>query len=487
MSTVTRERSPSGYEGYDGVALAALIATGQLRAEELLEQVFDRLHALDHQIGAVSVLWCDDARATLRREGSRRGPFAGVPLLLKDWMGEDIGHPYTGGMRVLREAGWRGDRESGVARRFARAGFITFGRTKVPEQALTGTTEPFDGGPSRNPWSLEHSSGGSSGGAAAAVAARIVPIAHGNDALGSIRIPASACGLLGLKPSRGRVSLAPGPESIAGMAVEGVLTRTVRDTAACLDVLSGSEAGDPWPAPSEVLPFAQTDDVSIGPLRIGVLDLLAMGIEAAPECAAATAASGALLEARGHQLFELPHPDARPTSIYTALMTRMAAGVALQLQAWERRLGHEIAVHELEPLTGALRTHAQTLSAADLAAAIGEMQLYGRRLGALWNHCDLLLTPTLPWPPPRLGTLIDPDDLLGSYRRALAMFDLTVPWNITGQPAISIPAHRSQQGLPIGVQLVGPHWSERRLLSVAEQLQQATRFHEWVPPLCVTS
>lgn len=483
---MTIEAQDREFDDHDAVGQARLVRSGQIAPGDLVELAIDRIERANPTLNAVVTPLFDDARRRVR-EGLPRGPFTGVPILVKDFLCATEGDPYFAGMKGLRDRGWRAPRTSYLALRLRQAGFVIVGRTNTPELALMLTTEPLAFGPTRNPWKLSHSAGGSSGGSAAAVAAGLVPAAHGNDGAGSIRVPASACGLVGLKPSRGRMSLGPDVgESLGLLAVEGGLTRSVRDTAAMLDVMAGSMPGDPCVAPAPVRPFAEEVTTAPGPLRVGLVTEAPGGLATRPECAAAVEAAARLLADRGHHV-EIADAAAvlSTEEIDGHLAVRNCVNVAAALDAWSARTGRAITESDVEPTTWELARQARGHSAARLASALGALQSHGRRLSTwLADHFDIVLSPTIAEPPPRLGDFRRDSDPLWPLERSRPFVAFTLPFNISGHPAVSLPLHWSAEGLPIGVQLASHYGREDLLLRLASQLEAD---HPWahrrpVPP-----
>ena len=369
-------------------------------------------------------------------------------------------------------------------RRFRDAGFVIVGRTNVPENGSTITTEPLAYGPTRNPWNTGHSTGGSSGGSAAAVASGMVPIAHANDGGGSVRIPASECGLVGLKVSRGRVSLAPDiGEMWMGGCVDGTVTRTVRDTAAALDILQGWESGDPYVAPPPARPYVEEVGAEVGALRIGVLAQPLLGdVAAHPDCTAAVEVAVGALRDAGHTV-EDGHPAALgEPGFVDHFTTLVAAANAADFAAWEAILGRPLADGDLEPGNAFFRALGDAVSAPAYLAAESWLYGYTRRVQSWWDvdGWDLLVSPVLGGPPPPIGWLTDPEH---GMARVLELLQYTAQFNITGQPAISLPLHWNDDGLPIGVQLVAAYGREDLLLRVAAQLEAARPWADRRPPV----
>jgi amidase len=398
------------------------------------------------------------------------------------------GVPVHEGMRALRDAGYVADHDMSMTQRLRRAGFVILGRTNAPELGILPTTEPMAYGPTRNPWDLERSPGGSSGGSAAAVAAGIVAAAHGNDGGGSIRIPASHCGLVGLKPSRARVSLAPDfGDVLYGLVVDLAVTRSVRDAAGILDVMHGPAPGDPYAAPPPLRPYLEEIGADPGRLRIGLMTAPPGGqFETHRECVAAAEGAAALLETLGHGV-ERSHPRELDDPDQVAnFLVRWTAGVDWNLKYWSAAIGRELGPDDLEPCTWALAEQGRAHSAGDLLRAIEHAQASSRRTASWWadDGFDLLLTPTCAEPPPRLGEFdAPPDNPLAPILRAIPFATFTAAFNTTGQPAISLPLHLTPDGLPVGVQLVAAYGREDLLLRVAAQVENARPWAERKPPV----
>ncbi len=459
----------------DAVGQAAAVRSGEFEPGVLVELAIERIERSDPILNAIVTPLFEDARRRIR-EGLPQGPFTGVPLLVKDFLCATEGDPYFAGSKSLHDRCWRARRSSHLATRLRTAGFVIVGRTNTPEFALQLTTEPLAFGATRNPWKLSHSPGGSSGGAAAAVAAGLVPAAHGNDGAGSIRVPASACGLVGLKPSRGRTSLGPDiGESLGLLAVEGALTRTVRDTALMLDVMAGAMPGDPCVAPPPQRPFAAELTAAATPLRVGLVSAAPDGIELHPDCLAAVDQAARLMASLGHEVVSAQATEYLSThEIDEDLAVRNAASVAAALDGWSVRTGRPIAAEDVEPTTWELAQRGGRLSAPRLAGALGALQTHGRKLSTWFEeHYDLLLSPTMAEPPPSLGELRRDDDPMWPVQRARPLVAFTLPFNISGQPAISLPIHWSADGLPVGVQIAAAYGREDLLLRVAAQLEAA--------------
>ncbi|MEN8182983.1 MAG: amidase [Myxococcota bacterium] len=460
----------------DATGQAELARKGEVTPAELVEAAIVRIEKQNPRLNAVITPLFEKARA--QAAGSLpEGPFRGVPFLLKDLVAESAGDPSHSGMKLLREVGFVAPQDTYLTTKFRQAGFVIVGRTNTPELGLVATTEPAAYGPTRNPWNLEHSTGGSSGGSAAAVAAGLVPAAHANDGGGSIRIPASECGLVGLKPSRGRVSQGPYyGEALAGLAVEGAVTRSVRDTAGILDAISGPMPGDPYTAPAFERPLREELDRPPGRLRIGLLARRpGEGPKLHPECVAAVEGAARRLESLGHSV-ETSHPEALDDSETTACFFDVwNVGTVYELEQIGQRIGREIRAEDVEPVTWASSLLGRAVSASRYVAAVGRMHAWTRRVASWWESgFDLLLTPTLAEPPPRLGELAGTNpNPAEAWRRNGEVAAFTPLFNVTGQPAISLPLHWSAEGLPVGVQLVAPYAREDLLIRIAGQLEQA--------------
>ncbi|HUF75504.1 MAG TPA: amidase [Longimicrobiales bacterium] len=489
------------YLAHDASGLAQRVRQGDVTAGELLEIALERIAALNPKLNAVVRLMEEDARQDAARPPS--GPFAGVPFLAKDLISTYAGHPTSAATPLLADHVVHHDSE--LARRVRASGVSVVGKTNLPEWGLLPITEPKLWGPCRNPWATEHTPGGSSGGSAAAVAARMVPIAGGGDGGGSIRIPASCCGLFGLKPTRGRTPTGPDYGLLwRGAAVEHVLTRTVRDSAAMLDATHGPDAGAPLEIPPPERAFLAEVSADPGRLRIAWTTAPALGSEVHPECIAAVEATVALLAELGHELVE-SGPAVDGPSFSRAFLTMVAAELAADLDYVGRLLGRRPGRRNLEPATWALALAGRAIPASEYAAALRTMERAGRDIGAFFAGVDLLLSPTLAAPPPRIGdlqpsaletTLLRILGVFGSGRlvrsaglldqAAATAFELT-PWtplyNATGQPAMSVPLHWSAAGLPVGVHFAARFGDEATLLRLAGQLERARPWLERLPTL----
>jgi amidase len=462
----------------DATALAQRIRARDLSPLEAVEAAIARIEALNPKINAVITPLFDQARRQAASPALPAGPFRGVPLLLKDYLCQTAGDPYYEGMRFLRDLGWRAPADTYLAQKFRAAGFIILGKTNLPEQAMWAVTEPAAFGPTRNPWNLAHSPGGSSGGSAAAAAAGMVPLAHGNDGTGSIRGPASACGLVGLKPSRGRTSLGPARSpGLLGNVVEHVLTHSMRDTAAVLDAVAGPMPGDLFVAPPPERPYRFELEREPGRLRVGLLThdpFLSLAIH--PECLSALDETVHLLESLGHSVEEAYPPALEgPTGLGEALRIISSSGLAARLDAWAQRTGRAIGPEQVEPDTWTRAEPGRQYSAVQVHAAVERLLAGVCRCPEWWTAgFDVLVTTTLQAPPPRIG--LPPEE----HPAAFGLF--TMPWSITGQPAVSLPLHWTADGLPVGVQFVADYGREDVLIRLGAQLERARPWAGRRPP-----
>lgn len=469
------------YTKLDATALAERVRRGDVKPEELLEMATLAIERVNPQINAVITRMDEQARRQIAR-GLPEGPFTGVPFLLKDLLATYGGVRYTGGSRML--ADYVSPRDSELVARYKKAGFVIIGKTNTPEFGLVPTTEPALFGPCRNPWSLDRTTGGSSGGSAAAVAAGLVPAAHANDGGGSIRIPASCCGLFGLKPTRGRNPLGPDHgEVMHGLVVEHVVTRSVRDSAAILDATQGPDLGAPYYAPPPEEPFASVIRRAPQPLRIACTLAAPTGAPVHDECVEAVKEAVRLLEGLGHRVEE-ENIDIDPGPLVQSFMTIWATSTAWEIEHLRGLTGRAIQREDFEPLTWALYEAGKSQQAVPYLLCLQEAQRIVREMSRRLAPYDLWLTPTLAEPPVPLGTLDSPEtNPMQGLMRAAGFSPFTPVANLTGQPAMSVPLHWSQEGLPIGVHFVGRYGDEATLLRLAAQLEQARPWCEKRPPV----
>lgn len=463
----------------DATGQAELIRSKQCSPAELLEETIAAIERLDPQLNAVVIPLFDEARAQLAQGALGDGPFHGVPMLLKDLGATLAGTPQYGGTRVLRDRRWVSPHDSELVARFRRAGFLFVGKANTPELGLSPTTEPDTFGPTRNPWDPSRIVGGSSGGSAAAVAARLVALAHAGDGGGSIRNPAGACGIAGLKPSRGRITLGPDKgEAWSGCVTEFVVARSVRDLANVLDCVHGALPGDPHVAPPPARRYSEEPGRSPGRLRIGTF----LGNASYPGNADARAAlegAARLLASLGHEVHDGYPKELDHDELGHMLAISVAASVAHELATIERLTGEPVPESGVEPATWAFAERGRALSVTDYLANLDAMHRYAHRLAAWWNTNDLLVTPTMSEPPPEIGTLKGAD-----VERIVRLVPYTSPYNVSGQPGIALPLHWTADGLPLGVQLVARHGEEDLLLRVGAQLEAAAPWSGRRPRIC---
>ncbi|GIU88733.1 MAG: 6-aminohexanoate-cyclic-dimer hydrolase [Acidimicrobiia bacterium] len=472
----------------DATAQAGLVRAGDVSPAELVDAAIARVEKLNHELNAVIHPLFDRARDVVAGDGPPDGPFRGVPIVVKDLDGTLAGAPYHGGNRLLQRIGHVATRTSHLFARLEAAGFVIVGKTNTPEFGLLPTAEPLAYGPTRNPWNTEHSAGGSSGGSAAAVASGMVPVGHAGDGGGSIRIPASMCGLFGLKPARGRVSLGPHEgESWGGFVCRHVLARSVRDSAAVLDVLQGYMPGDPYTARPPARPYAQEVGADPGRLRIGLRTETAGHLAPTdPECVAAAEDAARLLESLGHVVEPASPAALDEAALMETFSTIMLGALAAELEELGVVAGRPVGPDDVEPLTWMYAEMAAGITAGAYVRALAEAHRWARRVVSWWfdGGFDLLLTPTMAEPPPRIGDVAArADDPYRAASRAVPFAAYTAPFNVTGQPAASVPTYFAASGLPIGVQLVAAPDREDVLVRVGAQLEQARPWAGRRPPV----
>jgi Asp-tRNA(Asn)/Glu-tRNA(Gln) amidotransferase A subunit family amidase len=467
------------YLAQDAVGMAALIAGGQVTPAEALEAALARAAKVNPKLNAITMDLADRARR--EAAGPLTGPLAGVPFLLKDLGPALAGTSTTSSSKLYAQD--IAEADSPLTMLYRQAGLVIFGKTNTPELGLEPVTEPAMFGPTRNPWDVARTSGGSSGGAAAAVAAGILPAAHASDGGGSIRIPASACGLFGLKPSRGRISYAPKDEGWGGFSCGHVVSWSVRDSAVLLDIGGQPQPGDPyWTAPP-AQPFLTSAGVDPRPLRIA-FTTAAFGSDAIdPECAEAVRAAAKLCEDLGHQVVAADPPIDRASLAAAGVV--ISASVAADLDAVATRRGRSISEDEVEPITWSSYQGGRQVSGSAYINALRAAHALGRAVAAFFTTYDILICSTLGMPAPPIGYLKggDPPDYEGYARRLFAFMPNTQAFNITGQPAASLPLAMSRGGLPIGVQFVARQAEDALLLSLAGQLERAAPWAGRRPPI----
>lgn len=470
----------------DGTAQAELVRKGDAKPIELVDAAISRIERLNPQLNAVITPLFEKARE--QAKGTLPdGPFRGVPLVLKDLTCTTAGDPYHAGMKLLKNEKWVARFDSYLAAKLRAAGFIFVGRTNTPELGPIPTTEPDAYGATHNPWDLARTPGGSSGGTAAAVAAGLVPLGHGNDGGGSIRIPASCCSLVGLKPSRGRTSLGPElGDSWNGAIAEHVLTKSVRDSAAVLDAVHGYMPGDPYIALPPSRPYAQEVGADPGKLRIGLMTRTPGSVCPVHEdCVSAVQAAAKLLQSLGHTV-QGAHPEALDEAEFQqAFGTVVTSWTRRDLDYWGAQVGRSLTSDDVEIHTWVLAEMGKQVSAAEYIRAATWLQAYTRRVARWWTDgFDLLLTPTMAEPPLPLGDMkATTEEPLRGFQRSTAFVAFTAPFNSTGQPAVSLPLYWNAAGLPVGVQLVAAYGREDVLLRVASQLEKAQPWTDKRPPV----
>jgi amidase len=468
------------FANLDATALAARVRAREVKPVELIRAAIDRIEKINPQINAVVTRMYEQALAAAEAEPGN-GPFAGVPFLLKDLVAACQGVPLSSGSRYGKN--YRPVRDSDLVVRYRRAGLIVLGKTNTPEFGLLPTTEPELFGPARNPWNPSLTAGGSSGGSAAAVATGMVPMAHGNDGGGSIRIPASCCGVFGLKPTRGRNSLGPYLGDVfSGLVAEHALTRTVRDSAALLDATAGYSLGDPYCAPEPARPFVQEVGADPGKLRIAFSTKAPLGTPVHPDCVAAVKDAAGLLADLGHEVAEAA-PVLDGEMIWKQFLAIWAAGVTWTIRNMNYTVGRMPDEGELEPITVAFDAMGKKVTAVDYLTAVQYFQFLARQIAEFMKEYDVLLTPTLGSPPLPLGSFVPtPEDPL-AIGVATAFVPFTPICNTTGQPAMSVPLCWNAEGLPIGTHFIGRYGDEATLFRLASQLEQARPWVNRRPPV----
>jgi amidase len=473
------------YEEHDAVGIAALVARGEVTPEALLDAALARVAALNPRLNAVVLVQEEVARRMIR-DGLPEGPLRGVPFLLKDLGAEARDFPSHNGSRLL--AGTRYAQDSAIYARLRAAGLVSFGRTTSPEGGIGPATEAaVYGGPTRSPWDTDRTPGGSSGGAAAAVAAGMVPAAHGSDGGGSVRIPASSCGLFGFKATRARFPDGPyAGEGWAGMAIDGFLTRSVRDAAVLMDACAGADLGAPYVAPPLAEGYGAAIERAPRRLRVALCATTFDGAPVDPECRLAAETAAALLEDLGH-VVEPARPAADHAGMMRAWTRIVACGTALGVRRVLAAKGRALAPDDVEGVTrGAIR-FAETLSGADYLEAVGQIHAYGREMAAFFEGYDILLSPTLAEPPARIGRFAHATEDYEAFRigpeGVFAYSPFCAAFNASGQPAASVPLHWTPEGLPVGVQLAAPFGADETLIALCRQIEQARPWFRRRPDL----
>jgi len=463
------------YLKHDATGLAALVAQGEVTPTELLDVALDLVAALNPRLNAVVHLRQEVARGAID-SGLPEGPFRGVPFLIKDLGAEAVDFPTNNGSKLMQDMGWSYDSE--IFLRMRATGLNTFARTTSPELGVGPVTESqVYGGPTRNPWNLDHTSGGSSGGSGAAVAAGIVPIAHGSDGGGSVRIPASSCGLVGFKPTRARLPDGPASgEGWGGMAIDGSLSRSLRDTATMLDATRGADLGAPYWAPPMQGSYTDAMARAPGPLKVRFSTKTLSGGPVHPECVQAVEKTARLLERLGHSVEEFqPAADLDVEAMMLAWTRIVACGTALTVRTALK--GAPLDPTMIEGVTRGALAHADQISGADYLASVNAVHAFGRRMARVFLDCDVLVTPTLAAPPAPVGQLKPDNENFVDYRNGPGgVFEyspFTAIFNASGQPAVSLPLHWSADGLPVGVHLAMAFGADEALMSLCGQIETA--------------
>jgi amidase len=460
----------------DATAQAELVRKKEVQPIELVEAAIERIERLNPTLNAVVTSMYDIARRTATAGTLPQGPFSGVPFLLKDILAFYSGVKISLGSRLLRD--FVPDHDSELVVRLKQAGLIIVGKTNLPEFGLLPTTEPQVFGPARNPWDTGRTTGGSSGGAAAAVASGMIPMAHANDGGGSIRIPASCCGVFGLKPTRARNPLGPDFGDIfSGMVVEHAVTRSVRDSAALLDATSGPDVGDPYWAPPPARRFVQEIGRDPGRLRIAYTTETDTGTPVHADCITAVEDAAKLCADLGHTLVGVK-PKIDGQQVVESFTTVWTSGLASTL----KMIGAQ--KDQVEPITWAINEIGNQVSAADYIIALQTIQKLSRDIARFFEDYDVLLTPTLAEPPLPLGTFDSPaDNPLQGFQRATEFIPFTPICNITGQPAMSVPLFWNSENLPVGAHFIGRFGDEATLFRLAAQLEKARPWADRRPPV----
>ncbi len=469
------------FEQYDALGLADLVRRGKVSATELLEAAIERVEARDGAVNAVTMKLYDYGRKAIA-DGLPDGPFTGVPFLLKDLTASLAGVKMTRGSKFFADAP-PPTADSDHVKRLKRAGLVIFGRTNTCEIGLSLTCEPQLYGPTKSPWDLTRISGGSSGGAAASVGARMLPIAHGSDGFGSIRVPAACCGIVGLKPTRGRNTFAPYTgEGLGGCSTEHALTLTVRDTAALLDATAGAGPGDPYVAPPPRRPYLDETRGAPRPLHIAYTTAAPNDAPVDAEYLKALAETVMLCKDLGHKVQEA-NPEIDRAAVVPTFLTLAAANMVVTL-ASHPTAGRPARKGEVENATWGTAQKGERIAAADYVGATQTMHRLGRQMAAFHAGYDVLLTPGLGTLPPKLGWIdMMLEDVDEYWRRVFTFSPFTVWFNLTGQPALMLPLGRTAWGFPIAVQLAGRYGEEGSILSLGAQLEKARPWFDKKPPI----
>lgn len=493
----------SDYDKYDGLGLAELVRNKEVKASELVEEAITRIERLNPQVNAVIHKMYESARNTA--EGDLPdGPFKGVPFLLKDLGAAYAGVPLQSGCRFFRD--FVPDHDSEMVKRYKAAGVIILGKTNTPELGLDCVTEPELFGPSNNPWDLTRTTGGSSGGTAAAVAARMVPLAHGSDGGGSIRMPASCCGVFGLKPTRGRNPMGPDVgEAWRGLACHHVITRSVRDSAVMLDATAGADIGAPYFAAPPARPFLSEVGTDPGKLCIAFNSEHFWGGTVGSDCVKGLEATAKLCQELGHEVVEAA-PQIDGKAIAAAFLAIVFVETRAFIEEAEVLLGRKASYRYFEPITWVCGLLGRQYQAPEFSKSLNLIQREARQVGEFFDKYDVMLTPTLAMPPVVTGTLkprgfqavvmkllgsLNAGGMINRFSRIdtlaqqfFAFMPYTPLFNATGQPAMSVPLYWNDEGLPIGMQFVGRYGDEATLFRLAGQLEKVRPWADRIPPIC---
>ncbi len=465
----------------DATSQAELVRQKKVKPIELVDAAIERIERLNPALNAVVTPMYDEARAAAT-DDLPDGPFTGVPFLLKDLLGTYAGVRQTAGSAFLRD--YVCDHDSELVARQKRAGLIVLGKTNTPEFGILPTTESRFLGPCRNPWDTGRTTGGSSGGSSAAVAAGLVPMAHANDGGGSIRIPASCCGLFGLKPTRARTPLGPDfGDVMNGLAIDHAVTRSVRDSAALLDATSGPDVGDPYFAPTPARPFLEEVGADPGRLRIAFSTEAATGVPVHADCVSAVQDAAALCADLGHEVVEAA-PTVNVELFLRPFLVVWLSGVACSLDGAAFVTGQTLEPEKFEPLTWALYEIGRRHKASEYMLAVTALQMVAREVARFFEEYDVMITPTLAEPPVPLGSFDStPDNPTQGFSRAAEFAPFTPICNVTGQPAMSVPLFWTEDGLPVGTHFIGRFGDEATLFRLAAQLEAARPWADRRPPV----
>jgi amidase len=465
----------------DATALAGLVRDKKASPEELVDEAIARAKKLNPTLNAIITPLYDEARAAAKAP-LPEGPFRGVPFLVKDILAAVAGVRMTSGSAFTRDLVAPFDSE--LVARYRKAGLVFIGKTNTPEFGFVPTTEPVAFGKCKNPWDVSRTTGGSSGGSASAVAAGIVPFAHANDGGGSIRIPAACCGLFGLKPTRGRITLAPMlGDVMGGLVCEHAVTRTVRDSAALLDATQGAAPGDPYFAAPPSRPYAEEVNAAPGKLRLAFTKDTVIGTPVHEDCARALEDVKKLCAELGHEVADAT-PAFESAMLMPAFMALWTAGAAATVDGFAMMVGRDPKPEELEPLSAFLAEAGRSTPAGKYLMAVSYLQRVSRQIAHFMLQYDAIVTPTLGEPPVPLGTFDPPPgDPMAAFTRVAQFAPFTAMCNVTGQPAMSVPLAWNAQNLPIGIQFIGRYGDEATLFRLAGQLERARPWADRRPPV----